>query len=368
MQPSSVGETGELYVSGECLATGYLNNPNVTNANFIPNPFSPGNKIYKTGDIVRFLKNGVIEYISRKDNQIKINGMRVDTDAINAKIMEYKQPRPYGRGCLSTLIINKLKNAEFNHNSNNTIINLKNSGYKTPLFLIHPIGGTVFWYKHIANHFDIDRPLYGIQDPGIESNEYFFDSLEEMANFYLRHIKSVQPQGPYIIGGASFGATIAVEICQKLSKKDVVAIPVLDGWAVYPDDLKDENYFRESMQKQQDDWQKKFDIYDFMEFKKIFATQKHRLELLYSYHMKNIEHNVLLFKSREIMNIFTPIDSYDNNWGKYVDGKLEIINADGNHETMFQEPNVKKLALSLSIALDQIESLKHPIHLIPEYT
>lgn len=235
---------------------------------------------------------------------------------------------------------------------------MKKTGHKTPIFLIHPIGGTVFWYTHLAKHLDPDRPLYGIQDPGIESENYFFDTLEEMANFYFMQIKNIQPSGPYIIGGASFGATVAIEICHHLNESEVIAIPILDGWAVYPKDLKNEEYFRESMLKQQNDWKSKFDAYGYNEFNKIFSTQKHRLELLYKYKMRNITHPILLFKAKEVMDIFSPIDCPDNNWRKYSCAHLDIINVDGNHETMFQNDYVKNLSNELSILLEKISHFK----------
>lgn len=257
---------------------------------------------------------------------------------------------------LSNLISRRLKHDNVDIQSNLALIPLKITGNKIPIFLIHPIGGTIFWYNNIASYIDSERPLYGIQDPGIESDDYFFDSLEEMASYYFAHIKKVQSKGPYIIGGASFGATVAIEICRHLNKDEIIAIPVLDGWAVYPEDLKDENYFRESMIKQQNDWKDKFDVYGYHEFTKMFNTQKHRLELLYKYKMRKIDHDIILFKSKEIMDIFKPIDCHDNNWGKYADGKLDIISIEGNHESMFQKPYVKDLSLKLS---ELLESRSH---------
>jgi len=254
---------------------------------------------------------------------------------------------------LSQLIINKLDCND--RNLHNIVTPLKTSGHKTPLFLIHPIGGTVFWYNLMVRWFDPDRPVYAIQDPAIESPDYLFNNLEEMADSYWKCIQSIQPQGPYIIGGASFGATIAVEICNRLNKEDVTVIPILDGWAVYPQDLKDDNYFRESMQKQQADWREKFGIHHAPAFEKMFSIQQQRLELLYKYQMKDIIHDVALFKSQQIMDIFLPIDQADNHWGRYTKNNLAIISVEGNHESMFQNPQIKKLAKQLSLLLDKTE-------------
>ncbi|WP_261595554.1 AMP-binding protein, partial [Pseudoalteromonas holothuriae] len=74
-----IGVIGELHVGGDGLARGYLNNDALTNEKFIPNPFStePQSRLYKTGDLVRWLPDGSLAYIGRADNQVKIRGFRI---------------------------------------------------------------------------------------------------------------------------------------------------------------------------------------------------------------------------------------------------------------------------------------------------
>ncbi|MBW4506986.1 MAG: amino acid adenylation domain-containing protein [Scytonematopsis contorta HA4267-MV1] len=78
LQPTPVGVVGELYVGGDGLAGGYLNRSELTQEKFIENPFLKGTKLYKTGDLVRYLKDGNIEYLGRRDEQVKIRGYRVE--------------------------------------------------------------------------------------------------------------------------------------------------------------------------------------------------------------------------------------------------------------------------------------------------
>jgi microcystin synthetase protein McyA len=87
LNPVPIGIIGELYIGGEGLSRGYLNNEKLTNENFILNPFENNNsKLYKTGDLARYLKNGYIEYIGRIDNQIKLRGLRIELGEIEFEI------------------------------------------------------------------------------------------------------------------------------------------------------------------------------------------------------------------------------------------------------------------------------------------
>ncbi|NEQ70508.1 MAG: amino acid adenylation domain-containing protein, partial [Symploca sp. SIO2D2] len=90
-QPVPVGVPGELYIGGVGLANGYLKRPELTAEKFIPNPFdaTKNSKLYKTGDLVRYLADGNIEFISRIDNQVKIRGYRIETGEIEATLTQH---------------------------------------------------------------------------------------------------------------------------------------------------------------------------------------------------------------------------------------------------------------------------------------
>jgi len=85
------GVTGELHIGGAGLARGYLNNPELTAEKFIPNPFSDdeGSRLYKTGDLVRYLPDGNIEFIGRIDHQVKIRGFRIELGEIEACLLKH---------------------------------------------------------------------------------------------------------------------------------------------------------------------------------------------------------------------------------------------------------------------------------------
>ena len=85
------GCPGELYIGGVGVARGYLAHPELTAASFVPNPFSstPGERLYKTGDLCRFLLDGDLEFIGRDDQQVKIRGFRIELNEIEAALQRH---------------------------------------------------------------------------------------------------------------------------------------------------------------------------------------------------------------------------------------------------------------------------------------
>ncbi|MFN6563899.1 MAG: non-ribosomal peptide synthase/polyketide synthase [Nostoc sp. ChiSLP01] len=92
LQPVPVAVPGELHIGGASLAEGYLNRSELTQAKFIPNPFStdPLSRLYKTGDLVRYLPDGNIEYLGRIDNQVKIRGFRIELGEIETALNQHQ--------------------------------------------------------------------------------------------------------------------------------------------------------------------------------------------------------------------------------------------------------------------------------------
>ncbi|MEJ2566780.1 MAG: amino acid adenylation domain-containing protein, partial [Gammaproteobacteria bacterium] len=91
LQCVPVGVPGELYAGGAGLALGYLNQPHLTAERFISSPFTPGEKLYKTGDLARYLPDGNIEYLGRIDRQVKLRGFRIEPGEIENALRRHKQ-------------------------------------------------------------------------------------------------------------------------------------------------------------------------------------------------------------------------------------------------------------------------------------
>ncbi|HVJ50107.1 amino acid adenylation domain-containing protein [Desulfitobacterium sp.] len=87
--PVPIGSIGEIFISGDGVSLGYLNNQELTQARFLENPFIPGQKMYRTGDLGRWLNDGEIECLGRNDNQVKIRGFRIELEEIEACLIEH---------------------------------------------------------------------------------------------------------------------------------------------------------------------------------------------------------------------------------------------------------------------------------------
>ena len=95
LEPLPIGVAGEIYIGGEGLARCYLNQPDLTAERFIPNPFGlrPGARLYKTGDLARYLSDGEIEFIGRVDGQVKVRGYRIELGEVESVLTQQEGVR-----------------------------------------------------------------------------------------------------------------------------------------------------------------------------------------------------------------------------------------------------------------------------------
>ncbi|MCU6708254.1 amino acid adenylation domain-containing protein [Paenibacillus sp. J5C_2022] len=89
MQPQPIGVAGELYISGYNVGRGYYNNEDMTRERYVANPFRPGERMYKTGDLARWTKAGTIEFLGRLDHQVKIRGFRIELGEVENILLNH---------------------------------------------------------------------------------------------------------------------------------------------------------------------------------------------------------------------------------------------------------------------------------------
>ena len=118
------------------------------------------------------------------------------------------------------------------------LVPLQPEGRQRPFFCVHPAGGTVFCYRPLARRLGQDQPLYAFASPGL-SGKSEAESLENLAASYLAEMRTVQPRGPFRLGGWSLGGVIAFEMAQQLSDQgeEVELLALIDSDLPSPDHL-----------------------------------------------------------------------------------------------------------------------------------
>jgi amino acid adenylation domain-containing protein len=101
-------------------------------------------------------------------------------------------------------------------NTAKNLVEIQTQGTKPPLFMLHPLGGEVLCYRHLAKYLGLEQPIYGLQPQGLDGKLPPLLRVEDIASQYLQEIRTIQPQGPYFLLGYSFGGVVAYEMSQQL--------------------------------------------------------------------------------------------------------------------------------------------------------
>ncbi len=114
-----------------------------------------------------------------------------------------------------------------------SLVAIQSSGDKRPFFCVPGVGGNVIYLYELARHLGADQPFYGLQAKGLDGESEPFTKVEDIANHYIEAIQTVQPTGPYLLGGHSFGGVVAFEMAQQLRKMghEVALLAIIDAVA-----------------------------------------------------------------------------------------------------------------------------------------
>ncbi|MCB0764570.1 MAG: amino acid adenylation domain-containing protein [Flavobacteriales bacterium] len=500
LQPVGIGEKGELYAGGDGVALGYWKNPELTAERFVDDPFSgiPGAKLYRTGDIVRWLPDGTVEFIGRSDDQVKVRGFRVELGEIeNAmstypgvkdrvvmvrndmpgekQLVAYVVPRDLARiekavdaqEALISGLREHLRNAlpahmvpsafvilpSFPLNANgkvdkrilpvpelrtqtmhakhvaprdhqeralaeiwsellgverigvhdnffdlggHSLIGIQllaevdrqfkkslalNALFQAPtiatfsklieagsgaqtftnLSAVQPKGDRIpFFCVHgdEANHFiprylGNDQPFYAFFHQGEDGSPIRYTTVEDIAAHFIAEMKMVRPNGPYLLGGYSFGGIVAYEMaCQlKAEGADVPLLVMFDTYApnAYIDVMRKEQKVHEPLKR--------------MIMRRLVRREQKRGRIttpkLRHFHIiDTYDQAIMAYRPKPFdgpVTVFKAAGSYgaqDMGWGELALGPLDLHVLPGDHYSLIKDPEVKLLVRQLSMCID----------------
>lgn len=276
------------------------------------------------------------------------------------------------------------------------LVPLQPHGSRPPLFLIHTTPGDVLGYGNLVFHFDPDQPCYGIQSRGLVRPEETDDSIERMASFYIEQIRTVQPTGPYYLGGWCYGGIVAVEMAhQLLQENQTIALLALFETLAPPPPWRVTEYYRRRLRcffrmparrwatyfKQKLKYLADFKIGTATRFQRlgwgdadasgaIDYSKLAQLQHVYEQNLKALKRyrswpypgRVSLFNAEHLDEGMIP----DRYYGWYgLAEQIEIHTVPGTHDSMLAEPHVAVLAQKLDAVLRRTQNLsKRPNRLL----
>lgn len=266
-----------------------------------------------------------------------------------------------------------------------SLIAIKPSGSRPPVYLIHGDSLNVLNFSGLARHIHPDQPVYGLQPKAIDGKSEIFDTIEAISQHYIEAIIQQNPTGPYAIAGHSFGGYVAFEMIKQLkqSGKPILMLGLFDTDVFNAEnDLSFGKRITKKILRQFPKflWIAKSFIanpkhvinYQFVSLRRRFREFFHlhttavapgtepyyhlmdkinaiHHKALYNYRLEKCTEKIVLFKAIERPYF---VDDFDFlGWQKYAMNGLDVYHIPGDHVTMFTEPNCKILAKEIETAL-----------------
>jgi amino acid adenylation domain-containing protein len=255
-----------------------------------------------------------------------------------------------------------------------TLVPICATGSKPPLFLVHAIGGNIVGFHSLGSCFGGDQPVYGIQARGLDGVEDVATSVEEMAADYIRAIRSVQPNGPYRLGGFSAGGVVAFEMARQLQRagEETALLALLDTQMGTPDvigaassefsalsrwrrvlllnlrGIRRTNWIEFAGLKMRN-WGMAFHIWAYGKGFGRLNTWEAFMLALRRYQPKPYNGNAVLFRAEDEL-VEYPDPTFG--WSPYIKGDLRIVEAKGDHDNFLSEEFIRNLGTELNRLLE----------------
>jgi thioesterase domain-containing protein/acyl carrier protein len=279
-----------------------------------------------------------------------------------------------------------------------SLVAIQPNGDKPPFFCVHGAGGGVFTYYNLARYLNSEQPVYGLQAQAFAGKQVPHTKVEDMAAHYIREILTVQPEGPYFLGGYSFGGIVTFEMAQQLHAQGqkVALLALFDAYGPqyfsslplhgrvfrYLDTLlrlgpkENLTYLQEKIKIKLTYLQEKIKInwvfqkptYKFYSGNRSsLPPVSHQYKLLCMVHQQAARNylpaqvysgRAILFRGSEYLALEWWVDPDDSQlgWSRLVNGGLELQETPGHHFNMFSEPYVQVLAEKLQVYLEQAQA------------
>ncbi|PZD95722.1 non-ribosomal peptide synthetase [Paenibacillus sambharensis] len=260
----------------------------------------------------------------------------------------------------------------------NILLPFRTQGKRSPIFCVHPAGGLSWCYSGLMKYLGPDYPLYGIQARGIGEEQGLPQSLDEMAADYIRHIRTVQPAGPYYLLGWSLGGNVIQAMAAQLEQQgeEVALLVMLDAYPNHylpiratpdeqevlaallalggydPDMVGDGPLNLEAVIKLLRSHSSALASLDEATIVKMRDTYANSVRILLKYAPGRSRGDVLFFRSTLIPDWFTPI--YPDAWDPYVEGRIEHYDMACKHKDLCQPEPLAEIGRILAGKLQEM--------------
>ncbi|HAX75864.1 MAG TPA: hypothetical protein DCY88_08510 [Cyanobacteria bacterium UBA11372] len=268
------------------------------------------------------------------------------------------------------------------------LVTLQADGSRPPLFCVHALGTSVLYYRDLALHLGKEQPFYALQPQGLNGKQAPLTQVEDMADLYIKEIRNVQPEGPYFLGGSSFGGEVVWEMAQQLHQQGhkVALLALFDTSA--PGYLKRVSFRKRvadhfnSLLTQGPGYILKKITGKLQWFKNRIQERGQKISFGFSQNsldsLTQTRHNLVVEEANKQaarkyvlqvypgrVTVFRAIhqpapEGWDIDpqmgWGELAGGGLDIHDVPGNHDSMFREPHARVLAEKLRACIDRVQA------------